>query len=196
MSRLLVGLCVVLFAACTSAEGPTSPASSIAVDTGSTSPDSSPSPADVAIDTLHLPDNQGRIEGLYTGKLILLKSVAITGSRTDPNIKWRADPLCKEGPCDVHLTSISGKYAVRLVYTEGKHLYRGQALRKDFYSCGSVSEDATAAFSLRAESSHLVEDVWTATALSGTVTYTSSAKSSTCPTSTEKYAIRMKLSKK
>jgi hypothetical protein len=121
--------------------------------------------------TLVPPVTEAVLEGTFSMSFTLLSSNI---SNPGPNVetgKWRLTPLCRSGPCDVRMESLSGKYGLRLAWLPSSEQYKGAVVHKDYYVCASKDLDAILQVVLSADSAKVVEGIWIATKLHGQLTY-------------------------
>jgi hypothetical protein len=113
--------------------------------------------------------------------------------RNQGGIRWAISPTCRTGPCDVRLHSKSALYQVKLVYDAKHGQYLGQAHRSDYHSCGTVGIDASGRFKIFPDRARMLNGVWTATVLKGTLTYAIIGSTGGClPGGLSKLAVNMR----
>jgi hypothetical protein len=151
-------------------------------------------PVKVTIKTGVPPVTEARLDGTYPMTFTLLSSNVVDPGRSVTHGRWRLTPLCKHGPCDEKLVSLSGNYASRLAWIPSGQKYRGSVQQKNYYVCGSTGIDAIEAIVVTADSAKVIDGEWTATKLRGQLIYDQNENDSCFPTAHEELALQGKLS--
>lgn len=153
-------------------------------------------PATVGIRTPVPPIGEARLQGSFEPVRFVLVESTIGGPQTaGPSGHWTFKPQCKKGPCDVLMKSVSGGYSLRLAYLSPKGRYGGLTVRSNYWECGSVPEDVRAEVDLQVKDARVVNEVWVATEIGGTVEYTD-LENNSCLPGFEKVSFSARLSKK
>lgn len=132
--------------------------------------------------------SEARIDGVFAMTFTLL-STNVTG--TQPNAskgKWSLIPVCPQGPCDLKLDSLSGKYTVRLAWSPSGQRYRGAVQRKSYYTCGTTNLDAVEQVVVNADKAKVVNGEWVAIRIRGQLTFDQNENSSCFPQAHEEFA--------
>lgn len=138
------------------------------------------------------PVNEARLQGHFDRVVITTIESTLNDSTGKPEIaEWLLRPLCKKGSCDVRLNSISGRYTARLAYLSN-HTYKGLVIRRSFLECGTTPADAREEFALRVTRARVLDGVWVASELNGTIEIRN-ADNWNCLPGYEKSAVRARL---